>query len=631
MKFKNLFIFPFLIMVFCGIFFSSHSFAFLYDKQAEKNKTAEEGSAQNIIFILDASGSMWGQVEGKAKIAIAKEVLTDLIQHLPDDVHVGLVAYGHRRKGDCSDVEELIPLSLIQKAKLVETVQSLNPKGKTPITLSVQKTAEKLKEMEEKTTIILVSDGKETCEGDPCALVRELKAAGIRFVMHVIGFDVTEEERLQLECMAEAGDGVYYTAKTAADFQMAVKEVVEREEPKEVGILAVKVIKNGKPIEAKIFYHHAGESESFFNELTEPTTGTARREMPPGNYTIRIVDIHTEGEHFLMVEGLTVPLGGQVEKTVEFSSGTLKLISQRNGEPFSCSVKIMNPEGKVVSNFWTQQGERIVQLLEGTYDLRLGLVSIPGGDPVIEIKDVQIVADQTVERTANFSIGFLKITTTLNGEPYNTMAQLYQADGRQIANFATEGSRTVSLKPGVYRLKVVHDKDKSQFKDFKGIQIEGGQTVSFDVVFPLSKQESEEVTESKPETVRKEKSTPPVQKAETKTSTDKSGKEAGSAASERLKESEILWNEIPIYPGAEVLNINVNDPLRNAELKVKAGLQDIVDFYKKVMTERDWQVGTATVQGDKAYIMLMQGASRIVISAQKDNETSHFDINWVKK
>ena len=631
MQSKFLFIFPLLVIVLCGVLFSSHSFTIPSNQQGDETGTTSEDSAQSIIFILDASGSMWGQVEGKAKIVIAKEVLTDLIHNLPDDARVGLVAYGHRREGDCSDVEELIPLSLIEKDKLVETIQSLNPKGKTPITLSVQKTVEKLKEMEEETTIILVSDGKETCQGDPCALVKELKAAGIRFVMHVIGFDVTEEERLQLECMAEAGEGVYYTAKTAADFQTAVKEVVKREEPKEVGILAVKVIKNGKPIEAKIFYHHAGQSESFFNGLTDPKTGVARRELAPGNYTIRVVDVHTEGQPSLMVEGLTVPLGGQVERTVEFSSGTLKILSQTNGEPCFCSVKIMNPEGEVVSDFWTQHGERVVQLLAGTYDVRLALASIPGGDPVIELKDVQIVAGQTVERTANFAIGFLKVTTTLNGNPYNTMAYLYQADGQQITNFATEGSRTVSLNPGVYGLKVVHDKDKSQFKDFKGIQIEGGETVSFDVAFPLSKQESEKVKEMRPETVRKEESAPPVEEARAKTSADKSGREAGSAASERLKESEVLWNEIPIFPGAEVLKIDVNDPLRTAELKVNAGLQDIVDFYKKAMGERGWQVGTATVQGDKAYVMLMKKASKIVISAQKENETSRFDINWMRQ
>jgi len=70
---------------------------------------------------------MWGQVEGKAKIAIAKEVLVGLIKDLPDNLQVGLVAYGHRRKGDCNDVEELVPLSALDKKKLIKKIQAISP------------------------------------------------------------------------------------------------------------------------------------------------------------------------------------------------------------------------------------------------------------------------------------------------------------------------------------------------------------------------------------------------------------------------------------------------------------------------------------------------------------------------
>jgi Ca-activated chloride channel family protein len=128
----------------------------------------------NIIFILDASGSMWGQVEGTAKIAIAKEVLTGLVRDLPDDAMVGLVAYGHRRKGDCDDVEELVALGPLDKEKIVGRIQDLSPKGKTPISRSVRLTDERIKDLKDETTIILVSDGKETCDPDPCTLVRDL-------------------------------------------------------------------------------------------------------------------------------------------------------------------------------------------------------------------------------------------------------------------------------------------------------------------------------------------------------------------------------------------------------------------------------------------------------------------------
>ncbi|MEJ2146936.1 MAG: VWA domain-containing protein [Acidobacteriota bacterium] len=181
----------------------------------------------NIVFILDGSGSMWGQIDGKAKITIAKEVLTGLIQDLPSDVNVGLVAYGHRTKGDCNDVEELVPLEPLNAGELISKIKAINPKGMTPITLAVRTTVEKLRSAEEETTILLVSDGEETCKGDPCGLVRELKQSGIKFVMHVIGFDVGDKEKAQLECIARAGGGRYFSASNAREFLEASKKVTE--------------------------------------------------------------------------------------------------------------------------------------------------------------------------------------------------------------------------------------------------------------------------------------------------------------------------------------------------------------------------------------------------------------------
>ena len=181
----------------------------------------------NIVFILDGSGSMWGKLEGKAKIDIAKEVMARLINDLPAGVDVGLVVYGHRSKGDCNDVEELVPLGAPDKSALIAKVNGISPKGMTPITFAVRTTVEKLKGLEEETTVLLVSDGEETCKGDPCALVKELKASGIKFVMHVIGFDVGDKEKAQLECLAKAGGGRYFAAKNAKEFQLASRKVTE--------------------------------------------------------------------------------------------------------------------------------------------------------------------------------------------------------------------------------------------------------------------------------------------------------------------------------------------------------------------------------------------------------------------
>jgi Ca-activated chloride channel family protein len=66
----------------------------------------EEPRGKSII-VLDASGSMWGQINGEAKIDIAKRVVSDLLSTLDPSLELGLVAYGHRRKGDCTDIESL--------------------------------------------------------------------------------------------------------------------------------------------------------------------------------------------------------------------------------------------------------------------------------------------------------------------------------------------------------------------------------------------------------------------------------------------------------------------------------------------------------------------------------------------
>ena len=169
----------------------------------------DSGNNASMIIILDASGSMWGQIDGKPKIAIAKNALAGIVKNLPENMNVGFVAYGHRKKGDCNDVEQLIPLSALNKNKLLEKINGLNPKGKTPISLSIRLTLNNLKGIKDKVTVILVSDGLETCKEDPCETTRLLKASGVNFIMHVIGFDVSEKENKQLQCIADAGNGKY--------------------------------------------------------------------------------------------------------------------------------------------------------------------------------------------------------------------------------------------------------------------------------------------------------------------------------------------------------------------------------------------------------------------------------------
>lgn len=178
------------------------------------------------IIVLDASGSMWGQIDGKTKIEIARDTLAQVLTTIPDTLDLGLIAYGHREKGSCADIEEIVAPAPGTRGDIEAAVRALNPKGKTPLADSVKKAAEALKYTEEKATVILVTDGIETCNADPCALASELEKLGVDFTAHVVGFGLNEEEGRKVACLAENTGGKYLPAANADELAGALTETV---------------------------------------------------------------------------------------------------------------------------------------------------------------------------------------------------------------------------------------------------------------------------------------------------------------------------------------------------------------------------------------------------------------------
>lgn len=188
---------------------------------------------EQVMLVLDASGSMWGQVEGRSKVEIARTAVADLVQAWKPGVDLGLVVYGHRRKGDCDDIETVLAAGPLDAKAYLAKINALNAKGMTPLSQAVITAAEALKASERKATVILVSDGEETCKLDPCAVGKELEARGVDFTAHVIGFDVPNPaHQAQLRCLAENTGGRYFNASDAASLEMALGQVaVESTEP----------------------------------------------------------------------------------------------------------------------------------------------------------------------------------------------------------------------------------------------------------------------------------------------------------------------------------------------------------------------------------------------------------------
>jgi Ca-activated chloride channel family protein len=190
---------------------------------------------QNVLIVLDSSGSMAGRVSGETKTAIAERVVTDLVENMPSDMMVGVVVYGARSpraRNDCNDIEVLQPMGPPDSAALGTALRDVKPLGMTPIGNSLRRAAEVLRDQPGKSTIVLVSDGTESCQGDPCQVAREVhESTGIDVKVHVVGLDVAAGERDTLECVAQSGGGNYYAAENEEQLRAALTEATEPEPP----------------------------------------------------------------------------------------------------------------------------------------------------------------------------------------------------------------------------------------------------------------------------------------------------------------------------------------------------------------------------------------------------------------
>lgn len=192
-------------------------------------------AGERMMIVLDASGSMWGQIDGVAKISIARDVLSEVLGDVDPDLEMGLMAYGHRQKGQCSDIQTVVPIAPGTGVEIGTAAQTLNPLGKTPLSDAVQMAAEELRYTEARATVVLITDGIETCEADPCALARALEESGVDFTTHVVGFGLSAEEGQQVACLAAETGGQYLQANDADGLAEVltetVSEVAEGETP----------------------------------------------------------------------------------------------------------------------------------------------------------------------------------------------------------------------------------------------------------------------------------------------------------------------------------------------------------------------------------------------------------------
>ena len=418
------------------------------------------------IIVLDASGSMWGQIDGRPKLEIARGALGEVLAGLDPQAEFGLMAYGHREKGSCEDIELVVPPGPGTAQAITDAAAGMKFLGKTPLTEAVRRAAAELRSTEEKATVILITDGIETCEADPCALGTELESSGVDFTAHVVGFGLTEEEGRTVACLAENTGGKYIEAKDAASLSEALKTTVVVAEPEPEPVPepepAPKVVENLDPILQLI----AGQEEppelpdAYFDVFPLAADGTAGERIEtiyggnlaavePGRYRVEArlgkasamqdVEVTTEA----VAQPVLVLDAGVVDLSIEVTAG------ERATE--------------ALFEYVTAAGEFVESGYAG------GKHVLPAGDYVIRIsfgagkyeEPVTVVAGERQQKTVILGAGVGAVTALyaegMAVESGDALVEVFPAkknlDGsRETLTYAYNVAPRFDLPPGDYVL-----------------------------------------------------------------------------------------------------------------------------------------------------------------------------------
>jgi von Willebrand factor type A domain len=258
--------------------------------------TADAQEGRSIALILDASGSMNAKLaSGQTRIEAAKAAVAAFVEKLDPKARLSYRAYGHQsptKERNCKDTELLVDFgtAAANKNAILAKTKDVKAQGYTPITYVIQLAAAEVAKEPGARVVVLVSDGKETCEGDPCAAAKALADADARLVIHTIGFNVDTAARFQLQCIAKVARGTYSDASGAADLGTRLSEVAAAEPPPPVTKTTQINLQQTRPgkleiKQADLRGHTVTEAESGKEVARLNTTGRIA-ELPPGLYNV---------------------------------------------------------------------------------------------------------------------------------------------------------------------------------------------------------------------------------------------------------------------------------------------------------------------------------------------------------
>ncbi|MGA8942566.1 MAG: VWA domain-containing protein [Thermoactinomyces sp.] len=204
-----------------------------HDKPSE-NFTLPKDKRIHFSILLDASGSMYGKIQGKTKMESAKEAIQEFVSKVPKNATVSLRVYGHKGSNtqkdkavSCASTEVVYNGTGYQEAMFKQALAKINPSGWTPIAKALRSVKQDVNPETTETIVYVVSDGIETCGGDPVAEAHSLSQSNIKTVVNIIGFDVDNEGQKMLKQVADAGNGEFKSVEDEQSLKQHLRQSYE--------------------------------------------------------------------------------------------------------------------------------------------------------------------------------------------------------------------------------------------------------------------------------------------------------------------------------------------------------------------------------------------------------------------
>lgn len=223
---------------------SAQNYGLYNPENYDYNKFGDEN--EKVLFIMDFSNSMTEYLDGRSKLDLMLETMTQILPKIGRDVSIGLRVYGHKMGFSAFDACRastlMVPIGPANSINVQNSLTKAKPRGMTPITYSLKQAVKyDFLGITGKKRIILLTDGGENCDESPCRYVMELVQVRKDVSIDVIAFNVKDKDDLeQLECTALVTSGKFYTADTAAELIDSMTKSVSGKKEVEAKIITNK-------------------------------------------------------------------------------------------------------------------------------------------------------------------------------------------------------------------------------------------------------------------------------------------------------------------------------------------------------------------------------------------------------